>query len=148
MNFKEMRDRLISNFNQMTVDAEHLFEVSVDKDELWNTYLDSYPIGTNEIYRERREHDCSCCRQFIKAVGNAIVIKDGKITTIWDFRTDDTTYQPVLDAMSAFIKRHVVSDIYVSKFKKIGTMQNYEEMEDGQIKEWSHFYLTIFQINL
>lgn len=143
MEFTEMRDRLISNFNEMTKDATHLFEVSVDKDEMWNTYLDSFPDGTNEIYRERREHDCSCCRQFIKTIGNAVVIKDRKVTTIWDFRTDDTTFQPVLDAMSAFIKRHAVSDIYVSKLKKIGTMQNYEELENGQIKEWSHFFLEL-----
>lgn len=143
MEFTEMRDRLISNFNEMTKDATHLFEVSVDKDEMWNTYLDSFPAGTNEIYRERREHDCSCCRQFIKTIGNAVTIKDKVVSTIWDFRTDDTTFQPVLDAMSAFIKRHAVSDIYVSKLKKIGTMQNYEELENGQMKEWSHFFLEL-----
>lgn len=143
MEFTEMRDMLISNFNEMTKDATHLFEVSVDKDEMWNTYLDSFPAGTNEIYRERREHDCSCCRQFIKTIGNAVVVKDKTVSTIWDFKTDDTTFQPVLDAMSAFIKRHAVSDIYVSKLKKIGTMQNYEELENGQMKEWSHFFLEL-----
>ena len=143
MEFTEMRDRLISNFNEMTKDVEHLFEVSVDKDEMWNTYLDSFPAGTNEIYRERREHDCSCCRQFIKTIGNAVVVKDKTVSTIWDFKTDDTTFQPVLDAMSAFIKRHAVSDIYVSKLKKNGTMQNYEELENGQMKEWSHFFLEL-----
>lgn len=143
MEFTEMRDRLISNFNEMTKDTTHLFEVSVDKDEMWNTYLDSFPDGTNEIYRERREYDCSCCRQFIKTIGNAVIIKDKVVSTIWDFRTDDTTFQPVLDAMSAFIKRHAVSDIYVSKLKKIGTMQNYEGLENGQMKEWSHFFLEL-----
>ena len=38
----------------------------VDKDEMYNLYLDSFPVGTNAIYRTRREHDCSCCRGFIK----------------------------------------------------------------------------------
>ena len=143
MEFVKMRNKLIENFNEMVKDTDHLFEVSVDKDELWNTYLNSFPEGTNEIYRERTEHDCSCCRQFIKSIGNAVVIKDNKVTTIWDFRTDDTTYQPVLDALSAFIKRHMVSDIYVSKLKKLGSLQNYEELENGQIKEWSHFFLEL-----
>ena len=138
-----MRNKLMENFAEMTKDATHLFEVNVDKDEIWNLYLDSFPAGTNEIYRERREHDCSCCRQFIKSVGNAVVIKDNKVTTIWDFRTDDSTYQPVLDALANFIKSHAVSDIYVSKFKKIGTMQNYEEMENGRMHEWSHFFLEL-----
>ena len=143
MEFTEMRNKLIENFNRMTKDATHLFEVGVDKDEMWNLYLDSFPEGTNKIYRERREHDCSCCRHFIKSVGNAVVIKDNKVTTIWDFRTNDSTYQPVLDALANFIKSHVVSDIYVSKFKKIGTMSNYEEMENGHMHEWSHFFLEL-----
>ena len=138
-----MRDKMIAHFNEMAKDATHLFEVNVDKDEMWNLYLDSFPAGTNEIYRERREHDCSCCRQFVKSIGNAVIIKDNKITTIWDFRTDDSTYQPVLDALSAFIKSHAVSDIYVSKFKKIGIMQNYEEMANGRVHEWSHFFLEL-----
>ena len=143
MEFTTMRNKLMKHFAEMTKDATHLFEVNVDKDEMWNLYLDSYPAGTNEIFRERREHDCSCCRQFVKAIGNAVVIKDNKITTIWDFRTDDDTYQPVLDALATFIKSHAVSDIYVSKFKKIGTMQNYEEMENGQMHEWTHFFLEL-----
>ena len=143
MEFTEMRNKLMEHFNEMVKDIDHLFEVAVDKDELWNLYLDSFPAGTNEIYRERRWHDCSCCRQFIKTIGNAVVIKDNQIETIWDFRTDDTTYQPVLNALSAYIKSHAVSDIYVSKFKKIGTLQNYEEMESGQMHEWTHFFVEL-----
>lgn len=143
MEFTEMRDMLMDHFNEMVKDVNYLFEVAVDKDELWNLYLDSFPAGTNEIYRERRWHDCSCCRQFIKSIGNAVVIKDNKIETIWDFKTNDTTYQPVLNALSDFIKSHAVSDIYVSKFKKIGTQKNYEEMENGHIHEWTHFYVEL-----
>ena len=143
MEFTEMRNKLMENFNEMVKDVDHLFEVAVDKDELWNLYLDSFPAGTNEIYRERRWHDCSCCRQFIKTIGNAVVIRNNQITTIWDFRTDDNTYQPVLDSLSSFIKSHAVSDIFVSKFKKIGTLQNYEELENGKVQEWTHFYLEL-----
>lgn len=143
MEFTEMRDKLIQHFNKMVKDVDRLFEVSVDKDELWNTYLDSFPAGTNEIFRERREHDCSCCRQFIKNIGNAVVIKDNQVETIWDFKTNDSTYQPVLNALSDYIKSHAVSDIYVSKIKKIGTAQNYETLENGKRLEWSHFYLDL-----
>lgn len=143
MEFTEMRDKLMEHFKEMIKNVDHLFEVAVDKDELWNLYLDSFPAGTNEIYRKCRWHDCSCCRQFIKTIGNAVVIKGNQIETIWDFRTDDTTYQPVLDALSAYIKSHAVSDIYVSKFKKIGTLQNYEEMENGQVHEWTHFFVEL-----
>lgn len=143
MDFTEMRNKLMEHFNEMTKDISHLFEVAVDKEALWNLYLDSFSAGENEIYRERREHDCSCCRQFIKTIGNVVAIKNSQMTTIWDFRTDDSTYQPVLDAMSAFIKSHAVSDVYVGKFKKIGILKNYEELENGTIQEWTHFYVEL-----
>ena len=143
MKFIEMRDKLREHFQQMTENVDHLFAVGLDKDVLWNTYLDSFPEGTNEIYRERREHDCSCCRQFIKTIGNVVVIKDNKIITIWDFKTNDTTYQPVLDALSTFVKSHAVTDVYISKFKNIGALENYENMADGTIKKWDHFFLKL-----
>ncbi len=143
MEFTEMRDKLIEHFNTMTKDVDHLFEVAVDKDEMWNLYLDSFPKGTNEIFRERREHDCSCCRHFVKTIGNAVVIKNNVVTTIWDFETNDATYQPVLNALTSFVKSHLVSDVYVSKFDNVGTLKNYEEMENGKVKEWSHFFLKL-----
>ena len=143
MTFTEMRDKLITHFEEMTQRVDTLFEAAVDKDALWNLYLDSFPAGTNELYRERTEHDCSCCRQFIKSVGNAVTIKDGVVTTIWDFRTDDDTYQPVLDALSAYVKSCVISDVYISQFKKIGCLENYEQSENGQVKTWTHFFLEL-----
>ena len=77
--FMMFKKALQKHFDEMQKEATHLFEVNVDKDELWNTYLDSFPAGTNEIFRERREHDCSCCRQFIKNIGSAVTIKDNQI---------------------------------------------------------------------
>jgi hypothetical protein len=142
MEFKDFKKLLQDNFKEMTKDVEHLFEVDLDKDELWNLYLDSFPKGTNEVYRERREYDCSCCRQFIKNIGNAVVIKDNKVKTIWDFETNDTTFQPVINTLSTYVKSKAVSDIYVSKFSKIGTDKNFEEL-DGKVIEWQHFYLEL-----
>lgn len=143
MEFKEFKVLFQENFRKLVQDADCLFEVNVDKDELWNLYLDSFPQGTNEVYRERREFDCSCCRQFIKNIGNAVIIKNNQVKTIWDFETSDSTYQPVVNALSEYIKSKAVSDIYVSKFKKIGTDKNFEETENGKITEWQHFYLEL-----
>lgn len=145
MEFVLFRNKLREHFNEMVKDVDHLFEVEVDKDEMWNTYLDSFPAGTNDIFRERRWHDCSCCRHFIKTIGNAVVIKDNTITTIWDFDTENSTYQPVVDTLAALIKSKIVSDVYVSKLKTIGTEKNFEQTEDGKILEWNHFYLELPQ---
>jgi hypothetical protein len=144
MNFGEFKKLLQENFKQMSKDSSHLFEVGLDKEELWSKiYLDSFPSGTNEIFRERREMDCSCCRHFIKSIGNVVVIKDNKIKTIWDFETNDTTYQPVINALSNYVKSQVISDVYVTKFSKLGTDKNFEKTENGKITEWQHFYLEL-----
>jgi hypothetical protein len=143
MNFNSFKKLFQENFKEMSEDTSHLFEVNLDKDEFWNIYLDSFPPGTNEIYRERREHDCSCCRHFIKNIGNAVIIKNNKIKTIWDFETNDTTFQPVINALSNYIKSQVISDVYVSKFKKIGTDKNFEQIDGKKVIEWQHFYLEL-----
>lgn len=143
MNFKNFKKALQENFAKMTEEAACLFEVDVDKDEMWNLYLDSFPAGANKIYRERREHDCSCCRQFIRNIGNAVVIKDNKIHTIWDLELNDQAYQQVADKLAEYIRSHAVCDVYVSHDKKIGTDQNHEQMDSGEIKTWDHFHLVL-----
>ena len=143
MEFFEFKQLFQQNFANMVKDADTLFEIEVDKDEFWNLYLDSFPAGTNEIYRERREFDCSCCRHFIKAIGNAVVIKNNKIRTMWEFTTGDTTWQTVIDALNAYLKSKVVTNMYVSKFNSVGTNRNHETLEGGKVVTWDHFYLDL-----
>jgi len=145
MQFGEFKVLFQKNFKELTKDASHLFEVDLDKDTMWELYLLSFPNGTNEIYRQRREYDCSCCRQFIRNIGNVVVIKNNQIKTIWDFKTNDTTFQPVIDALDKFVKSHVVSDVWISKLKKIGTDKNFEQLTNGEVVEWQHFYLELPQ---
>jgi len=143
MGFNSFRLALQENFKVITTGASYLYEVELDKDEMWNLYLDSFPAGTNEIFRERREHDCSCCRQFVKSIGNAVVIRNNEITTIWDFDTKSDTFQPVVDALSSYVKSKVVKDVWVNKFSKLGTFSNFEKLENGNIVEWDHFFLEL-----
>lgn len=142
MEFKEFKTLLQNHFNQITQEANKLFEVNLDKDHLWNLYLDSFPEGANPIYRERREYDCNCCRQFIKKIGNVVAIKDNELVSIWDFETNDSTFQPVINALSQYVKSKSVSDVFVSKEKKIGMDKNYELTSNGT-KEYHHLYLEL-----
>ena len=139
--FIGFKTQLQKHFEEMQKDTTHLFEVAVDKDELWNTYLNSFPEGTNPIFRERTEHDCSCCRQFIKNIGAAVFIKDNQMHTIWELDVDDT-YQPVCDALDMFVKTHTVADIYLNDVPKVGCDYNYELTDDVAYK-WDHLYLEL-----
>lgn len=142
MEFKQFKKELKKNFKGLVQEVDHLFEVEVDKDVMWDTYLNSFPEGTNEIFRERREFDCSACRNFIRNMGNVVVIKDNQVHTIWDFQVESTTFQPVLDALSSFIKSKPVTDVWVNKFKKIGTDSNLEQV-GAQIFDWQHLHVEV-----
>lgn len=143
MNFIEMRDKLIEHFNEMVKDVNHLFIVNIDKDLMWETYLTSFPAGADPLFRKRSEHDCSCCRGFIKSIGNVVSIKNGEITTIWDFECHDDVYDPVIKAMRDLIRGQKVTDVYLSTEKKIGCHHNFEMMEKIGAHRWDHFYLEL-----
>lgn len=143
MTFVEFIKVFQEHFEEMTRDAGRLYEVNVDKDILWNLYLDSFPEGTNNIFRKRREYDCSCCRHFIKTFGNVVTIKDGVMTTVWDFATGDEVFQEVVNALSNYVGSYPVTDVYYAELNRIGTPKNYEHCEDGTIIEWNHFNITL-----
>lgn len=139
MEFVQFNTLLQKNVKRITTDVDYLYVVDLDKDLLWNTYLDSFPPGTNEIFRERREYDCSCCRHFIKNLGAVVSIKNGVVHTIWDFQTKDDTYQPVIDALSALVKSRPIRDVFLTKDLKFGVAKSYESADDGKVITWDHF---------
>lgn len=140
--FVIFKEKLQKHFNKMSANADKLFEVDVDKELLWDTYLDSFAPGTNNIFRERREHDCTCCRQFIRTIGAVVVIKDNKMESIWDVDMSGTIYEPVVKALSKLIHNEEVVDVFVSQFKNIGTDKNFE-MINGKSHQWDHFYMRL-----
>lgn len=143
MRFLELKEMIVTHFNEMVSDAENLFEVEVNKDEMYELYLNSFPEGMNEVYRERREYDCSCCKQFIRNIGNMVVIKNNKVETIWDINTGDADFQMVMDALSEYIHARPVTDVYVTKESQVGTKSNKEMLPSGEVKTWNHFYVRI-----
>lgn len=142
MNFVTFRSMLQKHISEVVKGSTHLFTVNVDKDEMWNLYLDSFLPEHNKIFRERREHDCSCCRHWVKTFGNVVAIKNNKVVSIWDFSTNEDVFQPVLTAMSSFIHSKNIEDVFVTDTNKFGTEHNFERTENGDI-QWDHFYCEI-----
>lgn len=143
MEFTNFKKAIQDNFAARSNNADHIYVANVDKDELWNLYLDSFPAGTNEIYRERREYDCNCCRHFIRTIGNAVFIENSVIHTIWELLDLGDTFQPVADALDAYVKARSVTDVYISKIDRLGTDKNREKLPDGSVRTWEHFYIEL-----
>lgn len=145
--FKDFVKAIQKNLQQMSKDSSRLFTVNVDTDELYNLYLDSFPAGTNEIYRERREYDCSCCRHFIRDVGNVVSIKNGELHTIWGINpVSDDKYNVVAAALDAYVKQKAVLGVFLKKEKRIGTPENREMLPTGKINKYEHFFVDLPEI--
>lgn len=143
MEFFNFKTKLNNHIQNMITNVNSLYEVDIDKDKLWELYLDSFPKGTNEVYRERRYYDCSACRHFIKLFGSVVSIKNGTITTIWDLKINDSTFDSVIKVLSDFVKAGKIKDFFLSKESKIGVDKNYEQKESGEVHTWEHMYTEL-----
>lgn len=140
LDFSIIKTAVAANFNRMSQGA--MFRTSVAKDDMWATYLGAFPVGTNPIYKERAEHDCTCCRQFIGAVGNAVSIVDGKMVSVWDVTLSDSNYQAVADTMAEFVKSHPISEPFLHIESKAGTDKSFMDSVNGVVS-FSHFFVNI-----
>lgn len=139
--FIEFKTAVQHQFNSMK--KHKLFTVGVDKDQLWTRYLQSFPPGTNPIYKERTEHDCQCCRSFIRNIGDLVAIVDGRLVSIWDLKVPGF-YQEVADALSHFVKTdRFITDVFLKAEPVIGVDKNYSNTDDNRLITWNHFHVQL-----
>lgn len=142
MDFMKFKGAVAAQFGQMK--GFPLFRTTAPKDLLWDTYLESFPEGTNPIYRERREYDCNCCKQFVRAVGNVVAIVDGHVVSIWDITIDEPAYDTVAKAMAAVVKQYPIDNVFRHTERTAGTEKNFEALtEPGAVRAWNHFFVNI-----
>ena len=141
VNFEDFVETVIEQFESMK--NEQLFVTDVDKDMLWEEYLDSFPKGTNNIRKERREYDCVYCKQFIRNFGNVVAIIDDKIVTIWD-KPVGGYYGVVSEALSQIVKTMPIKNVYLNSVSvKVGIRDNIQLLTNGDKIKWNHFAVTV-----
>lgn len=85
MEFKKFKKGMQTQFQSMTKNENTLFLTNLKKDDIWNEYLGSFPDGTNEVYKERREFDCDACKHFVRKYGNLVAINEkNELKSIWE----------------------------------------------------------------
>jgi len=138
MNFNIVKSAVAAQFEHMQ--KHQLFRVEIDKDKLWQTYLNSFPASTNPIFKTRTEHNCSCCKHFIRSVGDVVAIMDDAFVSVWDVVAPE--YQPVMDAMAALVKASPIMDVFLHFEKTAGTDKNFQQLTEG-VQTWTHFFVNI-----
>lgn len=142
MEFRKFKDAVARAFAEMQ--KYPLVRTNVSGDDLWQTYLSSFPEGANPIYRERTGHDCSCCKQFIRTVGNvAAILPDGRLLTLWDLHpVGEPEYQAVTIALGNKVREAAIDNYFLHYERQVGTDKNFEQLIDGQ-KTWEHFHINL-----
>ncbi len=137
--------KLVHDMFQAIAKSDGVFTTAVAGDDLYAEYLKAFPEGTNPIFVKQTEHDCSCCRGFIRRVGNVVTIKDSVFTTIWDKAAESAPapYKVVAEAMRDKVLLADVNSLFrVSKKETSFGAQTSRSQDKGtaKVKTWEHFY--------
>lgn len=141
MNFKPFAQQVKDNFDSMS--TKPLYRTNVGLDEIKDIYLASFPVGTNPIYITNTQHDCTCCKSFIRNVGGLVNIVNGQIITIWDNITTGDAYEQVAQTMRDYVLSKPITSVFYASEKKYGQYQTTQSLPDGSTINWNHFNCEI-----
>lgn len=120
--------------------ANELFVVGMDNHAFSDAYLSAFPEGTDPIYKTKTEHDCSCCKNFIRHLGNVVAIVDGVVQTVWDIEGAPYPYNVVAERMAAYVRAQTITGLFRASESQYGAEYNMQALEDGTAKRWNHFH--------
>lgn len=138
--FHVFGDAVRKRFEELS--QHQLYVVDSDKSVMWAKYLDSFPEGTNKIFKERREHDCNLCSQFVKRIGNVVAIVDGHLESVWDVQTE-WPFNIVTEEMQDYVENLPIRSIFLHDEKKISTPESKQMLADASIVSWNHFSCVV-----
>lgn len=137
MSFKEFAALVTRRVDFLSKQPE-LFEVEVGQD-LYSSYLESFPSGTNPIFRERTEHDCNTCKQFVRGMGAMVAIVNDQIETVWGGEVIECApapYKAVATALDALIRSKEIVSVYRTDQASYGTPSNLDRHDPSIV--WTH----------
>lgn len=146
--------RLVAASFQSLAKFTNVFVVGVDGDALYAEFLAAFPEGTNPIFKKQTEHDCACCKQFIRRAGNMVAINEtGKLETVWDRAADKAPhpYNIVATRLRDKVQAGLITDLYrVGKNEaSFGAEKTHSlDKETEKALVWEHFYTGEIPRNL
>lgn len=138
--FKPFAAAIAKRFDLLS--SGELFVVDLGETDLFAEYLAAFLEGTNPIFRERTEHDCQCCKQFIRNLGHVVAIRDGQIQTVWDgLEQVHRLYYNIANKLSEIVRSKPIKTVFRTEEPKYGTASNFDKKMERH--EWHHFHGTV-----
>ncbi|MFK5882799.1 MAG: hypothetical protein QM489_00425 [Candidatus Izemoplasma sp.] len=120
-----------------------LFVTATNKDLIMEKYLKAFKPEDNPIYIERTVHDCQCCKQFLRAIGNVVSIVNNKKVSIFDIPKMNNGFDIVAKALSKYVRSKEIRSVFLFDSKKAGTDFNHQLLENNSVKQWDHFFVEV-----
>jgi len=145
MDFKDFSNAVELNTYTLINTHDDIFITDCNPDDLWEKYLSSFPEGTNNIFKERTEHDCNACKSFIRHFASIVFINDDySISTIWENidLPEDNFYKIVSNEMDKYVKQHKILSVFRYHQAHLGVKQN-KSLVDDVVYTWHHLYFKL-----
>jgi len=135
--FTDFSKLIHDRYNELS--KSELFVVGNDNKVFSEEYLKAFPEGTDPIFKTATEHDCTCCKNFIRNLGNLVTITNGKVQSIWRVTGAKYPYDVVAKHMDEFVLSQPITSVFRSQEAKYGNEQNLQHLPDGNVRKWNHF---------
>lgn len=136
--FSKLKKQVQNNFKELQ--KTKLFSVTIDRELIWEKYLSGF---AEEV---RQEHNCNCCKSFLRQFGSIVTIKDNKIVSLWDFddavleSTELDEYGQSIQNLREYIHSLPITDVFLNSFAKCGTDKNFDSKRQ---RNWKHFFIEL-----
>ena len=138
--------RLVAATFQRLAKSSAVFTAGVTGDDLYEVFLAAFPEGTNPLFKKRTEHDCGCCKSFIRRVANVVTVADdGHVFTVWDdaAKTAQAPYNTVAAALREKVLASPIDNLFRVSTKESSFGAQTSRSQDAvtkQVYTWDHFY--------
>jgi hypothetical protein len=137
--FHKAKTLVETRYKQMIESGRLLLQVEVDKDELWKAYHDGFTDPEIKL-----EHQCSACRNFIKAIGGLVTFNaELEMTTLWDFRGQSDipeVYLASFDALDRYVRSRPIEGLFSHVEPSAGVNQN---LDKDRSVIWQHYFAKL-----
>lgn len=134
-NFNILRNKINEKIKKMSDENSTLFLVDLDREKLWNIYL-------NFFSEEEKEYlNCRSCKHFFENVGNIIALNNNlEYETIFNIEIGDEFLDKVVLELSKEVRKYPISNIFKTEMRMFGSEDNLDKI--SKIK-YEHFVFEV-----